>query len=533
MSTDKSGPSEHYSHRSLIRSTSIISAGTLSSRILGFIRDILLAKLLGTGFKADAFFVAFRIPNLLRDLVGEGAANAAVVPVLSEYVHTEDKRSVAQFISVIFVLVVMVLLVVTIIGIVLAPVIVHLIAPGFAAEMEKIRLTTTLTRILFPYLILVGLGAYAMAVLYTFKSFVAPAFGPCLLNLAIIGSAVLAIVTGLEAVYVLAFGVLVGGLLPVVMQMLVMKRLGIQFIKPTTFNHPGARRVGQLLIPRLVGSGVYELNVFVDTLCASLASIVGPGGVSAIYYANRLIQFPMGIFGLALASAALPTFSQLATQKDFIQFKATLRFSLETIIFLMLPITVMFMIFSMPLIKFLFERGEFDTYSTYITASALLFLSMGLVSFGGVKIMVTAFHATQDTKTPVKVASICLIVNVVLNFLLMVPMQVGGIALASAIASTLNFCMLFYLLHKRLGGLETGWISFLVRVILATVVSGTMTSLLWKFLPFPELRRLIVSASIGLALYATICYFLRITQAQKTLAWIQEKLFKTSPDESR
>ncbi len=524
MSTNKSALPGGHSHQHLIRSTSIISAGTLTSRILGFIRDIIIAKLLGTGLKADAFFVAFRIPNLFRDLVGEGAANAAVVPVLAEYAHKEDKPALWQFVSVIFTLVIMVLSALTVLGVVFAPAIVRLIAPGFMAEPDKLALTVQLTKLIFPYLVLIGLTAYTMAVLYTFRSFVEPAFAPCLFNLAVIVSALSSYVVAVDPVFLLAVGVLAGGFVSLIFQLGAMKRIGMRFIPPKTLNHPGAKQVGRLLVPRLVGSGVYELNIFVDTLCASLAFIVGQGGVSAIYYANRLIQFPMGIFGLALASAALPTFSQLAAQKDFEQFRATLKFSLETILFIMFPMTVMLMLFATSIIRVLFERGEFTAYSTGITSSVLFYMSIGLASFAGVKIMVTAFHASQDTKTPVKVAAICLVINGVLNLILMGPMKVGGIALASAIAGTANFVILLHLMEKRFAGIWDGNKRYVLRLTLAAVITAVVSFAVWRSLGlFPELARLAAAGLLGFLTYGLCCYFLHIEQAIKIAAWLKQR----------
>ena len=275
-----------------------------------------------------------------------------------------------------------------------------------------------------------------------------------------------------EPVYGLAIGVLVGGLLQLLAQIHPMIKCGMVYQRPKTLNHPGALKIGKLLIPRVLGGGVYQMSVFLDTFCASLSSLVGPGGVSAIYYANRIIQFPMGIFSVALASAVLPTLSGLAQKNDIPSLKKTVAFSLENIFFIMCPTTVIILFLSTPIIKVLFERGQFDVYSSDITSSALAFLSIGLFSFGGIKILVTAFHALQDTKTPVKVAFICLCINAALNFILMIPLKVGGIALASAIAGTVDFLALFYILDKRLGGLDSGLLNFFAKVTFASGLIG-------------------------------------------------------------
>ncbi len=377
MSTDKSYGSEEVSDygsdspRSIIKSMSVLSVGTLSSRLLGFLRDVILAKLLGTGIRADAFFVALKIPNLFRDFVGEGATNSAVVPVFAEYLHKEKKESFWRFVSVVLTLALIVLSVITILGILLAPVIVRMIAPGFMADTSKLLLTIRLTRIMFPYLVFIGLTAYSMGILFTFRSFLVPAFSPCLLNISVIVSALIASRTMEEPVFGLAIGVLVGGVLQLAVQVKPLLKIGMKFKKPETLRHPGAIQIGKLLIPRMIGSGVYQLTVLIDTFCASLAMIVGQGGISAIYYSNRIIQLPMGIFSIALASAILPSLSRLAHKKDMEAIKKTIIFALENIFFVMAPTMVMLLLFSRPIIRILFQRGEFTAYSTGITSFAL------------------------------------------------------------------------------------------------------------------------------------------------------------------
>ena len=510
------------SHRSLIKSTSVISLGTLSSRILGFFRDIILAKLFGTGFQADAFFVALRIPNLFRDLVGEGAANSALVPVFSEYLVQHSRRAFWKCVSILLAMALTVLTVLTVFGILLAPFIVRLIAPGFMDFPEKLELTIHLTRMIFPYLILIGLTAYSMAVLYTFRSFKAPAFSPCLLNVALITGAWISARTLPKPIYGLAIAVLVGGFLQLGVQIRPLMRTGLKLVRPVPLWHPGAIQVGRLLVPRMLGAGVYQINVLIDTFCASLSAIVGLGGISAIYYANRIIQFPMGVFGFALASAVLPTLSGLASQKNLEQLKKTVVFTLENIFFVMFPISILIMLLSSPIIRILFERGQFDQYSTQITSWALLFYAIGLFSFGGIKILVTAFHALQDTRTPVKVAAVCLFINAALNVTLMFPLKVGGIALASSIAASVDFLWLFYLLDRKLGGINGGFKTFIVKVLLASVVMGTLVFWMWHNSGIAsEGFRLAVVGVVGVCIYGSMCFLLRVEQARKIFYWLQ------------
>ena len=523
MSTDKSPESQ--SQRSLIKSTSIISAGTFSSRILGFIRDVILAKLFGTQATADAFFVAFRIPNLFRDLMGEGAANAAVVPVFSEYIHQKDKAAVWNFVNVIFAHFFIVLSLATLAGMILAPLIVPLIAPGFIGDPHKLTLTIQLTQLMFPYLILIGLTACSMGILYSFKSFFWPAFSPCLMNVAMIISSLLAAQFMKEPVVGLAFGVLGGGIWQLMAQLRVLRKMGMPLRWPQTMHHPGVQKIGKLLMPRLLGSGVYQLNIFVDTICASLSTIVGAGGISAIYYSNRIIQFPQAIFGLALATAMLPAMSSLASRGDFPGLKNTLIFSLKNIFLIMMPLSVLCGVLSAPIVRILFERGEFNAYSAQITSSAFFFSSLGLWCYGAVRVLVSTFHALQDTATPVKVAGICLVINLILNFLLMKPLKVGGIALASSIAVVVNFLLLFFLMNKKLGGLQKGFLNYLTRLSLASLGLGIAVFLGWKYIGIsPEVIKLVLVSLMGGVVFLILSLVLKIEGVVKIFQEIEKRL---------
>ena len=523
MSTEKNPrPS---SFRSLIKSMSVISSGTLTSRILGFVRDIILARFFGTGFRADAFFVAFRIPNLFRDLVGEGAANSAVVPVFSEYLEREKQEHFWRFVSVILVCAMMVLTLITVIGVLLAPLIVRVLAPGFIADSGKLVLTIRLTKMVFPYLIFIGLTAYSMAILYTFRKFSIPAFSPCLLNISIIVSALLSVRYLAEPVYGLAAGVLIGGLLQLAVQIPPLIKIGYHFQRPASVRHPGVLQVGKLLLPRMIGAGVYQLTIFFVTFCASLAMIVGAGGISAIYYSNRIIQLPMGVLGLALASAVLPTLSSLAAQKNYEKLRETILFAVENIVFIMAPISVITMVLSAPIIRILFERGAFDEYSTAITSSALLFYAIGLFAFGGIKILISSFHAMQDTKTPVKIAAGCLVINAALNFLLMWPLKVAGIALASSIAALINFSLLLWIMNRRIGGLLEGLRPFAFRVVLSAFMGGLFTRWMWHAVGgWNDIVRLCVVPAMGTLVYIAACYYLEVAQARKVVEWIKAVL---------
>lgn len=512
------------SKQMLIQATSILAAGTLSSRILGFLRNIVLANLFGTGLRADVFLLALRIPNLFRDLVGEGAANSAVVPVLSEYRVKQDSKEFWRLVNVISLWALIILSMITLLGMIGAPVIVRLMAPGFVDQPGKVKLAVDLTRWMFPYLIFIGLTAQSMAVLHTFRSFVVPAFSPCLFNLAVIAAALLSERFLAEPTYGLAVGVLLGGILQLAVQIPAMMKKGMTW-QLTSLFHSGAKQCGRLLVPRIFGSGVYQLNLVVDTICASLASIVGPGGISAIFYSNQLIQLPLGVFSFAIATAALPTLSMMVAQGEMEKFKKTVAFSLENIFFIMLPVSVMLFLLAQPLIRVLFERGEFNAYSTNITALSLMFFSLGLFSFGGLKILTTAFYALQDTRTPVKVAALALVLNAILNVVLMRPLAIGGIALASSLSAMIGFFVLLYSLQRRIGSFSASFWQNVLKIIGASFLTAGVMMLVqgllkdWQVL---EIFTVVLLGISGLATYGLTGMLLHIEQIER----IWTKIFR-------
>lgn len=495
-----------------------MSLGTLASRVLGFVRDIIFARFFGTAASADAFVLAFRLPNLFRDLIGEGAANSSFVPVMTEY---KEKRpaELGEFLNAVFSWAAVVLVAVTALGIILAPVIVQAIAPGFARDPAKLELTIGLTRVMFPYLVLIGLTAFLSAVQFTYGSFVWPAFGPCLMNIVLIVSTLLAVMfMSTQPLYGLALGVLVGGGLQFFAQLRPVLNYGIRLGVTRRWSHPGAREVGRLLLPRVVGSAVYQLNIFVDTICASLVWIVGPGGISAIYYANRIVLFPMGIFGVAIASAALPAFSSHALAENKEEFRRAVLFALENIVFLMLPMMVFMVLLAGPIVRVVFQRGAFTPYSTMQTATFLLFSSLGLVFFGVARILATAFHSLKDTRTPVRVALVCLLINAVLNVALMFPLGLAGIAMASVIASGFNALSLYRRLEKRVGSFRGGLDAFVKKTLVAAFFQFVVVWIMWNdFRGLAEWLRLPLVLLSGGVAYLVSASIIGLKPAQKIL----------------
>jgi putative peptidoglycan lipid II flippase len=458
---------EHQFKHKIARSAGVIGAATLVSRILGFVRDIVIAQLFGVYLYAQAFVIAFKLPNLFRDLVGEGAVNAAIIPVFSEYLAKDKKAEFWELCNVLMNLLLVILAGITVFGIVFSPVLVRLIAPGFANDPTQFAVTVKLNRLIFPYILLIGLAAYSMGILNSLRHFTIPAFAPCLLNISII---ICALIWG-EGIKGLASGVLIGGILQLAVQIPILYKKGFRFSFTNKFKHPAITKIGKLMTPRLFSSAIYQLNNFVDTIFGSLSFIVGNGAVAALYFSYRLIQFPLGIFGNSLSQAILPTLSlQAVDPQDHQKFKDTLVFGLRSILFVMVPASIGFMVLAKPIVSGLFMGGKFDSYSMEATAGALFFYSIGLFAYGATKILQNAFFARKDTLTPTVVSAIVLAMNICLNTILMFPMKLSGLALATSISGITGFLILFYIINKKVAGIDLRGLSmFCAKVTLASV----------------------------------------------------------------
>ncbi len=452
------------------RAAGIVGFFTFLSRILGLARDILIANFFGSGMMADAFFVAFRIPNLLRRLFAEGSFSVAFIPVFTEYLQTRSKEEAFVLARVVSTFLVLILTGITILGIVFSPLIVRIIAPGFGGMGEKYALTVLLTRIMFPYIFLVSLVALFMGILNSLKHFAAPAASPVFLNLSMIAALVFLAPSMRTPTVGLAIGVLVGGVIQVALQIPFLIEKGLSFVPQWNPNHPALKRIGVLMLPTLFGSAIYQVNQLVGTL---LASLLREGSVSYLYYADRLVQFPLGVFAIAISTAVLPSLSREAAQRDLDGLKETLSHALRLTMFITIPAMMGLIVLREPIIRLLFQRGAFDAFTTIMTAQALLFYSLGLWAFAALRVFVSAFYSLQDTKTPVKVAVVAMLANIGLCLALMGPLKHGGLALALSLASTLQLCILILLLRKRLGGIE-GRVVFgsMARSFLCSLVMG-------------------------------------------------------------
>ncbi len=513
----------------IAKAASVVGGATFLSRVFGFIRDMVVAQFFGAGLATDAFFVAFRIPNLLRRLVGEGSLTASFIPVYTEYINQRPKKEGDELVNTSFSLLALLLIVVVGLGIVFSPWIVKVMAYGFSQEPEKFRLTVLLNRVMFPYIFFIGLVALAMGVLNAWKHFAAPALAPVLLNIAIIACALL--FSGLleEPILALAIGVLIGGVAQLLLQIPFMWKRGISFRPQFTFSHPGVKRVASLMAPSILGLGVTQFNVLISTF---LASYLPEGSVSYLYYADRLLEFPMGIFAIAIATAVLPTLSEYSARNNLQGLKETVSFALRLVFLVTLPAMVGLIVLRHPILNLLFRRGAFTALSVDMTAQALLYYALGLAGFAGVRVIVPAFYSLQDTKTPVKVAFLALLANAGFGIIFMFPLRHGGLALATSVAAALNFILLLVVLKRRLGRMGAARIlrSF-YRSLVASILMGVVVFMVCSFISWDiggvtliKIGFLLGSILLGGILYAGVCYLWGSEEMRTLITLLRKKM---------
>lgn len=462
----------------LFRSTATIGSMTLISRILGFVRDMVVARVFGAGMATDAFFVAFRLPNFFRRLFGEGAFAPAFVPVFTEYRDQRDPSELRALLAAVSGLLLAVLAGVTLLGVVGAPVLVAIFGVGWVGEPEKVALATDLVRVTFPYLFFISLVAMAGAALNTFGRFAVPAFTPVVLNVAMIAAALFWAPHFARPIEALAWGVFVGGAAQLAFQWPFLKRLGLAVRPRLRPGHPGVRRIVRLMGPSVLAVSVVQVSILIDTL---LATLLAEGSVSFLYYADRLVQFPMGIFGIALGTAILPTLSGLAGRGEDAEYSRTLDRALRLAVLIGLPATLGLILLGRPILTALFQYGAFTPEKAFLTHQALAGYAVGLMGMIGVKILAPAFHSRQDTRTPFRAAGYALLANIGLNLLLIVPLAHAGLALATGLAAFLNAGLL--LRNLRAAGLyraEPGWAGHLGKVAVAGAV---MAGVAWAASP--------------------------------------------------
>lgn len=491
----------------LLKALAAVGSMTFVSRVLGFVRDTLIARVFGAGVYTDAFFVAFKIPNLLRRLFAEGAFSQAFVPVLAEYKNRRGHEATQQLVSHVATLLGLVLVLVAIAGMLAAPWVVYVSAPGFADDAGKFAITVELLRITFPYIFFISLVSLAGGVLNTYARFAVPAFTPVWLNLAFIAGALLFAPYFDPPVKVLAWAVFAGGVLQLLFQLPYLYRLGLLPRFRLNLHDDGVWRILRLMGPAVFGVSIAQISLLINTI---FASFLATGSVSWLYYADRLMEFPTGLLGVALGTILLPSLSKSFADRDEGEYSELMDWGLRLTFMLALPAAVALAVLAVPLVTSLFHYGAFSANDVWMTRQALMAYSLGLLGLILVKVLAPAFYSRQNVKTPVKIALFTLVATQLMNLAFIGPLQHAGLALAIGLGACINAGLLYY--HLRKAGVyrpRAGWGLFMLKLALAlaamaaALVWASGTSAAWlHYAVVPKLSYL-----AGLVALGAITYF--------------------------
>jgi putative peptidoglycan lipid II flippase len=454
----------------LLKALAAVSSLTLVSRILAFVRDVLIARIFGAGMATDAFFVAFKLPNLLRRLFAEGAFSQAFVPIFGEYKNRRGHDETKLLVDHVVTMLAIILFFVTLIGIIAAPILVYISAPGFSKEPEKFALTVQLLRLTSPYIFFISLVAVAAGILNTYNKFWVPAFAPILLNLCFIGGALWLAPYCDPPVMALAWAVFIAGIVQLAFQVPFLKKIGMLPSWRFSMKDAGVWRIIKQMGPAVFGVSIAQLSLIINTI---FASFLVAGSVSWMYYADRLMEFPSGILGAALSSILLPSLSKHHADSNAAEYSKLLDWGLRLTVMLTLPAALALGLIAVPLLATFFQHGAFNAHDVLMTRKALVGYSVGLIGMLSVKVLAPAFYARQDIKTPVKIGILTLVATQVMNLLFIGPLQHAGLALAIGLASCINSAALLYLLRTR--GIyqpEAGWSLFFGKVCLGLLALG-------------------------------------------------------------
>ncbi|MTH46563.1 murein biosynthesis integral membrane protein MurJ [Intestinirhabdus alba] len=465
----------------LLKSLAAVSSMTLFSRVLGFARDAIIARIFGAGMATDAFFVAFRLPNLLRRIFAEGAFSQAFVPILAEYKSKQGEEATRLFVAYVSGLLTLALALVTVAGVLAAPWVVIMTAPKFTDEPNKLALTAQLLRITFPYILLISLASLAGAILNTWNRFSIPAFAPTLLNISMIGFALFAAPYFNPPVLALAWAVIVGGVLQLGYQLPHLKKIGMLVLPRISFRDAGAVRVIKQMGPAILGVSVSQISLILNTI---FASFLATGSISWIYYADRLMEFPSGVLGVALGTILLPSLSKSFASGNQQEYNQLMDWGLRLCFLLALPCTVALGILSGPLTVSLFQYGKFTAVDALMTQRALVAYSVGLLGLIVVKVLAPGFYSRRDIKTPVKIAIVTLIVTQLMNLAFIGPLKHAGLSLSIGLAACLNASLLYWQLRKqRIFTPQPGWGRFLLRLVAAVLVMAAVLAVMLHIMP--------------------------------------------------
>lgn len=462
-----------------MRSTFTVGGMTLLSRVFGLLRDITLATYFGASGGTDAFLVAFKIPNFMRRLFGEGAFSLAFVPVLSQYKEQRDRAELKDLINHVAGMLGGFLFLLSLLGMIFAPALVYLFAPGFASNAAQLALTAELLRITFPYIFFIALVAFAGGILNSFHQFAVPAFTPVILNLTLIGSVYLLAPYFDEPLMALAWGVAIAGAAQLLLQVPFLLKLGLLPIPRIKRGHAGVNKIIKLMLPAIFGSSVAQINLLLDTI---IASFLITGSVTWLYYSDRLLEFPLGILGIAIATVILPTLSQQHARASTESFNATLNWALRLVAIITIPACIGLFIMAAPILSALFEYGKFTANDTYFASLSLMAYMLGLPALVIIKILAPGYYARQDTRTPVRIGIIAMVCNMLMNIAFVVPLAMNdyeaphvGLALATSLSAYINVIMLYNgLRDNNIFTPQDGWMAWLFRICIATIAMAAV-----------------------------------------------------------
>ncbi len=517
----------------MAKSVSKVGLWTFGSRVLGLIRDSMVARIFGVGMATDAFMFAFTIPNLLRRLLAEGALSVAFVPVFTESITQKKHEESEKTFQIIFTSFSIFLVGVSIIGIFLSPWIVKVFAPGF--EADQYALTTRLTQWMFPFIFFTGSSAVVMGILNALNAFFAPAAAPIFLNLMMIGAILFFSPFFQQPIFALAIGVILGGMAQWVLQIVRAYQLGFRIIPKFQLFHQDVKRIFKLLAPTVFGVAVYHLNILVSR---ALASLLPQGSVTYLYYSDRLLEFPLGIFAISIATVALPQLTREASETSFERLKEILFFSLKLVSFICVPAMIGLIVLRVPIISLLFQYGHFTTEDVWKLAQVFLTSALGLWAVAGLRVSVQSFYSLGDVRTPVKVALISFTLNPILGFLLMKIMGASGLTLASSISAWVQWILLFYFLGHKIGKLPI--IPFVKSIMPMLVAALVMGLVLYPFAHYYawflakavliKILYVLGAIAIGAGIYTFLAYLLGVKELKSIAYRVLMKFRKMKPE---
>jgi len=513
----------------LARKAGVVSLATAISRVFGLMREQTFAYFFGASMATDAFVAAFRIPNLLRDLFAEGVLSSAFVPVFTENLTNQGKEKAFRLVNLVANSLLVTVGLIVLIGIIISPLIVQLIAPGFDKIPGKSELTTTLTRIMFPFLLFIALAALVMGVLNSLGKFAVPAFAPVMLNLGMILAGFLVCPFFDPPILGMAIGAVLGSIGQFLIQYPSLKKEGYHYQWVLDFRDPELKKIFLLMTPAVLGLASTQINIFVNTL---IASFLPQGSISYLNYSFRLMHFPLGVFGVAIATVSLPSLSLLAARNQTKEMLDTFYSSMRLVFFYTIPSTIFLIVASKPMVAILYQYGKFSYSDTVNTSQALVFYAIGLFAYASVRVAVSFFYSLKDAKTPVKISVVAVACNIILNLALMKPLGFKGLALATSVSAIVNLSLLLYFLNRKAGPMDFSFLKLdFVKVLLASLGMGAA---LWLYLDlwgldlsqatfFLKLGQIIITFFLGAGIFIFLAKILQIEELKTVL-----NLFKRS-----